>query len=92
MREVTHKQLHYFPIIPRLKQLFISTRTVRHMRWHKEDIHENDGVMVHPSDGEALKVFNLLDVDFSSDARIVRFRLVINGFDPFSTNSASYSC
>jgi hypothetical protein len=30
--EVAHKQLHYFPITPRLKQLLISKRTVRHMR------------------------------------------------------------
>jgi hypothetical protein len=29
------KQLHYFPITPRLKRLFISKRTMRHMRWHK---------------------------------------------------------
>jgi hypothetical protein len=34
----------------RLNWLFISKRTARHMRWHKEGIHENDGVMVHPSD------------------------------------------
>jgi hypothetical protein len=26
---------------------------VRHMRWYKEGIRENDRVMVHPSDGEA---------------------------------------
>jgi hypothetical protein len=32
MIEVTHKQLHYFPITPHLKQLFISKTTVRHMR------------------------------------------------------------
>jgi hypothetical protein len=33
--EVAQKQLHYFPITPRLKRLFISKRIVRHMRWHK---------------------------------------------------------
>jgi hypothetical protein len=26
------------------------------MRWHKEGIRDNDGVMGHPSDGEAWKV------------------------------------
>jgi hypothetical protein len=35
MMEVAQNQLHYFPITPRLKRLFISRRTVRHMRWHK---------------------------------------------------------
>jgi hypothetical protein len=49
MTEVTQKQLHYFPITPRLKRLFISKRTVRRMRWHKEGICENDGVMGHHS-------------------------------------------
>jgi hypothetical protein len=53
MTEVAHKQLRYFPITSRLKWLFISKRTVRHMRWHKEGIRENYGVMGHPLDGEA---------------------------------------
>jgi hypothetical protein len=28
------------------------------MRWHKEGICENDGVMGHPSDGESWKVLD----------------------------------
>jgi hypothetical protein len=89
--EVIQKQLRYFPITPHLKRLFISKRTVRHMRWHKEGICENDGVMGHPSDGEAWKVLDRFDAYFFSDARNVCFRLVTDGFDPFSTNSAPYS-
>jgi hypothetical protein len=90
--EVTQKQLCYFPITPRLKWLFISKRTAWRMRLHKEGIRENDGVMGHPSDGEAWKVLNRFDGDFDSDARNVNFGLVIDGFDPFSTNSTPYSC
>jgi hypothetical protein len=60
--EVTQKQLCYFPIIPSLKRLFISKRTARHMRWHKEAICENDGVVGHPSDGETWKVLDRFDV------------------------------
>jgi hypothetical protein len=85
MIEVTEKQLHYFPITPRLKRLFISKRTVRHMRWHKEGIHETDRVMGHPSDGEAWKLLDRFDADFASDARIVHFRLATDGFDPIPT-------
>jgi hypothetical protein len=92
MTEVTQKQLCYFPITPRLKGLFISKRTVRHMRWHKEGIHENDRVMGHPSDGGAWKVLDRFYADFASDARNVRFGLATYGFDPFSTNTAPYSC
>jgi hypothetical protein len=47
---------------------------------------------VHPSDGEAWKVLDRFDADFVSDARNVHFGLMTYDFDPFSTNSASYSC
>jgi hypothetical protein len=90
MTEVAHKQLRYFPITPRLKRLFVSKRTMRHMRWHKEAIRENDRIMGHPSDGEAWKVLDRFDADFVSDARNVCFGLGIDGFDPFRTNSAPY--
>jgi hypothetical protein len=86
--EVTQKQLHNFPITPRLKRLFISKRTVRRMRWHKEGICENDGVMGHHSNGEAWKVLDRFDADFASDARNICFGLATDGFEPFSTNSA----
>jgi hypothetical protein len=92
MTEVAQKQLCYFPITRRLKRLFICKRTARHMRWHKEGIHENDGVMGHPLDGEAWKVLDGFDADFASDARNARFGFATDGFDPFSTNSAPYSC
>jgi hypothetical protein len=49
-------------------------------------------VMGHPSNGEAWKVLNRFDADFASDARNVFFGLVIDTFDPFSTNSTPYSC
>jgi hypothetical protein len=90
--EVAQKQLRYFPITPYLKRLLISKRIVRHMRWHKEGIHENDGVTEHPSDGEAWTMLDRFDADFASDTRNVRFELVTYGFDSFSTNSAPYSC
>jgi hypothetical protein len=90
--EVAQKQLHYFPITPLLKWLFISKRTARHMRWHKEGIHENDRVTGHPSDDEGWKVLDEFDADFANDARNIRFELATDGFDPCSTNSASYSC
>jgi hypothetical protein len=92
MIEVVQKQLHYFPITPCLKRVFISKRTARHMRWHKEGIRENDGVMWNPLDDEAWKVLNRFDANFASDARNVRFGLATDDFDAFSTNSATYSC
>jgi hypothetical protein len=90
--EAAQKRLRYITITPRLKQLFISKETTGHMRWHKEGKRENDGVMGHPSDSKAQKVLNRFDADFASDARNIRFGLATYGFDPFTTNSAPYSC
>jgi hypothetical protein len=53
MTKVAHKQLCYMPLMPRIKQLFLSMKTTRYMRWHKDDVCENDQVMVHSSDSEA---------------------------------------
>jgi hypothetical protein len=51
--EVAHKQLCYMPILPRLKLMFLSKRTVIHMLWHKDSERENKEMMVHPSDSDA---------------------------------------
>jgi hypothetical protein len=37
-------------------------------------------------------VLDRFDVDFVSDTRNICFGLATDGFDPFSTNSAPYSC
>jgi hypothetical protein len=54
--DVAHKQVRYMPLTPQLKWLFLSKKTARHMRWHKEGVCENDQVMVHPSDSDAWKI------------------------------------
>jgi hypothetical protein len=66
--KVAHKQLRYMPLTPWMKRLFISKKTIRHMRWHKEDVCENDQVMVHPSDSEVWKALDDFDADFTRDA------------------------
>jgi hypothetical protein len=52
--KIARKQLRYMPLIPQLKRLFISKNTARHMRWHKEGVHENLDVMAHPADTRCL--------------------------------------
>jgi hypothetical protein len=59
------------------------------MRWHKEGVRENDQVMVHPSDSEALKTLDNFDVDFASDVRNVRIGLVTDVFSPYNMSVAS---
>ena len=63
-----------------------------HMRWHKDCTDRQDGLMVHPSDGDAWKALDKFDPDFASDARNVRIGLATDGFTPFNMTAASYSC
>jgi hypothetical protein len=88
---VAYKKLRYFPITPRLQRLFMSPRTAEHMTWHQAH-HAVDGVMVHPSDGEASKRFNSVHPHFSAESRNVRLGLCTDGFNLFGSFAAPYSC
>ena len=69
----------------------MSPRTAEHMTWHQAH-HAVDGVMVHPSDGEAWKRFNSVHPHFSAESRNVRLGLCTDGFNPFGSFDAPYSC
>jgi hypothetical protein len=53
--KVVVKQLHYIPVMPRLKRLFLCEETAQQMRWHKEGIHDSEDIdiMSHPTDAKA---------------------------------------
>jgi len=88
---VACKKLRYFLITHRLQRLFMSLRTAEHMTWHQaHDV--VDGVMVHHSDGEAWKLFNSVHPHFSVESRNVRLGLCTDGFNPFRSFVAPYSC
>jgi hypothetical protein len=61
------------------------------MTWHQSH-HAVDEVMVHPSDGEAWKHFNSVHPHFSAESRNVRLGLCTDGFNPFGSFAAPYSC
>jgi hypothetical protein len=90
--KVAHKQLRYMPLTPIVKRLFLSRKTAMHMRWHKDCTDKQDGLMVHPSDGDAWKALDNFDPEFASDARNIRIGLATDGFMPFNMTTASYSC
>jgi hypothetical protein len=75
-----------------MKWLFLSNKTARHMRWHKDGVRENDQVVVHPSYSEARKALDDFDAYFARDAQNVRIELAMDGFTPYNTSVASYSC
>jgi len=85
------KKLRYFPITHTLQRLFMSPRTAEHMTWHQSHDAVN-GVMVHPSDGEAWKHFNSVHPHFSAESRNVCLRLCTNEFNPFGSFATPYSC
>jgi hypothetical protein len=88
------KQLHYIPIMPRLKQLFVCEETMQQMRWHKEGIRDREDadIMSHPVDLEALHALDHFNIEFARDPRSVRLGLLTDGFQPYNFDSTAYSC
>jgi hypothetical protein len=78
-------------LAPRVKRLFLSRNTTRHMRWHKERKQEDTHVMTHPSDSDVWKALNDFNPEFASEARNIRIGLATDGFTPFNMNVAPYS-
>ncbi|XP_057437002.1 uncharacterized protein LOC130729311 isoform X1 [Lotus japonicus] len=89
-RKQPAKILRYFPLIPRLKRLFMSSKTAQSMIWHAKE-NNNDGMIRHPRDSEAWKQFGLSHPEFARDPRNVRLGLASDGFNPFGSMSNSYS-
>ena len=90
-KDVPYKRMHYLPLIPRLKRLYASMSSAPHMRWHFEN-KRSDGVMTHPSHGEAWKHFDQTYPNFAADSRNVRLGLCADGFTPNNQFSKPYSC
>ncbi|KAL5562930.1 hypothetical protein UlMin_032677 [Ulmus minor] len=90
-KNVPHKVLRYFPLAPRLKRLFATSKTAKLMRWHQAGKSTDDNVMRHPVDGRAWKDFDRKHPEFADDVRNVRLGLATDGFNPFNNMSISYS-
>nr|GEV87197.1 hypothetical protein [Tanacetum cinerariifolium] len=57
-KESSNKVFRYFPLIPRLKRMYGSLHTAKHMTWHATEKCIEDGKMGHPIDGLAAGGFN----------------------------------
>ncbi|XP_066321900.1 uncharacterized protein [Miscanthus floridulus] len=90
VRNVAQKVLRYFPLIPRLKRMYMCSKTATNMRWHKEEL-VDDGYLRHPADSKEWKDFDKNFPSFASDARSVRLGLASDRFNPFGHMSTSYS-
>ncbi|KAL6178074.1 hypothetical protein ACLB2K_049594 [Fragaria x ananassa] len=87
---IPKKVLRYFPLIPRLKRMYMSSHTSEKMRWHGV-MRKNDDTLRHPADGEAWKSFDRSFPDFAADIRNVRLGLATDGFNPTGNMNLSYS-
>ncbi|XP_055800323.1 uncharacterized protein LOC129869708 [Solanum dulcamara] len=84
------KVLRYFPLIPRLKRLYMCSKTAELLKWHATKANP-DGLLRHPRDGKAWKHFDSFYPDFASETRNVRLALATDGFNPFGNLSSSVS-
>ena len=79
--KVPIKVIRYFPLIHRLKRMYVSSKISKDMTWHDE-CRINDGNLRHLADALAWKNFDNLYHDFAKDARSVRLGLASDGFNP----------
>ncbi|XP_076892432.1 uncharacterized protein LOC143544163 [Bidens hawaiensis] len=88
--KVPNLVMSYMPIGPRLKRLYMSTKTAKDMTWHH---HHNTkkGSMAHPSDDMAWKHFDSENPKFAKEIRNVHLGLCTDGFSPNNSNSIPYS-
>jgi hypothetical protein len=90
-KHVPRKVLRHFPLIPRLKRMFASSRTAKDIQWHQTRWALVDGEMSHPIDGMAWSHFSVKYPQFANDARNLRLAVATDGFNPFGNFSTHYS-
>ncbi|XP_074362909.1 uncharacterized protein LOC141703230 [Apium graveolens] len=87
---VPAKVLWYFPLIPRLRNLFNTPHIAKDMTWHDTE-RQKDGKMRHPADSITWKDVDQKWPDFASETRNLRLALSSDGFNPFHGNRTDYS-
>ena len=80
----------YFPLIPRLKRLFMNKTNAKLMRWHKEE-RKQDNMLRHPADGSQWRKVDRTFPTFANDVRNIRFGLSTDGMNPFGEQSSDHS-
>ena len=82
LRKKQVKILQYFPLIPRLQRLFMSSKIAESMTWHHEGL-TDDGLLRHPADSLAWRSFDNKIPSLASNPRNVRLGLAFDGFNSF---------
>ncbi|XP_072058102.1 uncharacterized protein [Arachis hypogaea] len=90
VHKVAAKALRYFPLIPRLKRLFMCPNAAEALKWYDEQ-RLKDGCIRHPADGQAWKNLDTQYPNFSKELCNLRLGLASDGFNPFRTMNMSHS-
>jgi len=89
-RKVPRKVVWYFPIIPRLKRLFATSKDARLLTWHSYGRKVDDYIR-HPADGIQWRYIDSQYKSFSNEPRNLRFALSTDGMNAFGKMSSSHS-
>ncbi|XP_074354744.1 uncharacterized protein LOC141693509 [Apium graveolens] len=84
------KVLWYFPLIPRLRNLFNTAQIAKDMTWHKTE-RQNDGKIRHPADSKTWKDVDQRWPEFAAEARNLQLALSSDGFNPFHGPGSDHS-
>ena len=84
------KVVWYFPIILRLRTLFVNETIVKLMRWHAKK-RVNDGKIRHPVDGSQRRAIDSRYKTFKREIRNLWFGLSTDRMNPFNMVSTNHN-
>ncbi|XP_074374168.1 uncharacterized protein LOC141714553 [Apium graveolens] len=87
---ISAKVLWYFPLIPRLRNLFNITQIAKDMTWHKTE-RQNDGKIRHSADSKTWKDVDQRWPEFATEARNLQLALSSDGFNHFHGPGSDHS-
>jgi hypothetical protein len=90
-KKIQQKVLRHFPLVRRLRRMFVNKRAAEEAQWHKLKRDPSEKEISHPADGEAWQDFDREYPDFAKDARNLRPGLATVGLILFSENNTKYS-
>ena len=90
MHGAPQKVAWYFPLIPRLRRLFASSKDAKLMRWHMEG-RKTDTNIRHPANSTQWHLIDWKYKNFGDDPRSLRFALSTDGMNPFGQMSSLHS-
>ena len=90
-KKIPQKVLRHFPLVPRLRRMFLSKKGAEEAQWHKLKRQPSEKELSYPVDSDAWKDFDKQYPDFAKDAKNIRLGIATDGFNPFGNFNTTYS-